>query len=187
MRKNAPGFTVADARPEAIDKHFLWPGDQGQVGQFLYGFQSAWLPDNLLEEDRQSDLADALFSSSRQWQISLHFNKGLAGAPPEGFGQAPLARVLERVEGRPDGARERAAPFELEERPRDSGGKPQRDPARSLELRLEGRPAAGTEVVALDATTDAGWRQRQVECSVERPFHRHPQATCHRPIMPGRA
>jgi FAD/FMN-containing dehydrogenase len=83
MRRNAPGFTVADARPEALDKHFLWPGDQGQVGQFVYGFQSAWLPDNLLEEDRQSDLADALFSSSRQWQISLHFNKGLAGAPPE--------------------------------------------------------------------------------------------------------
>ena len=83
MRKNAPGFTVADARPEALDKHFLWPGDQGQVGQFLYGFQSAWLPDNLLEENRQSDLAEALFASSRQWQISLHFNKGLAGAPPK--------------------------------------------------------------------------------------------------------
>ena len=83
MRKNAPGFTVADTRSAAADKHFLWPGDQGQVGQFLYGFQSAWLPDSLLVEDRQPDLVNALFESSRQWQISLHFNKGLAGAPSE--------------------------------------------------------------------------------------------------------
>jgi FAD/FMN-containing dehydrogenase len=83
MRKNAPGFIIADARSESADRHFLWPGDQGQVGQFLYGFQSAWLPDSLLDENRQADLVDALFAGSRQWQISLHFNKGLAGAPPE--------------------------------------------------------------------------------------------------------
>jgi len=61
----------------------LWSGDQGQVGQFLHGYQSAWLPHELLDENRQSDLAGALFAGSRQWQISLHFNKGLAGAPPE--------------------------------------------------------------------------------------------------------
>ncbi|HET6362878.1 MAG TPA: BBE domain-containing protein, partial [Gemmatimonadota bacterium] len=28
-------------------------------------------------------LADALFAASRRWTTSLHFNKGLAGAPPE--------------------------------------------------------------------------------------------------------
>jgi FAD/FMN-containing dehydrogenase len=83
LKRNAPGSTVADARSGTSERHFLWSGDQGQVGQFLYGFQSAWLPDSLLVEDRQSDLVDALFASSRQWQISLHFNKGLAGAPPE--------------------------------------------------------------------------------------------------------
>jgi FAD/FMN-containing dehydrogenase len=83
LRKNAPGFTVADARSDMPDRHFLWSGDQGQVGQFLHGFQSAWLPADLLQGEKQPILADALFAASRHWQISLHLNKGLAGAPAE--------------------------------------------------------------------------------------------------------
>jgi FAD/FMN-containing dehydrogenase len=83
LKQNAPGSTVADARAGASDRQFLWSGDEGQVGQFLYGFQSAWLPSKLLEDNRQPDLVEALLASSRQWKISLHFNKGLAGAPPE--------------------------------------------------------------------------------------------------------
>jgi len=35
----------------------------------------------LLKQDQQRRLADALFASSRHWRITLHFNKGLAGAP----------------------------------------------------------------------------------------------------------
>jgi FAD/FMN-containing dehydrogenase len=83
LKKGAPGSTVADTRPGASDRQFLWSGDQGQVGQFVYGFQSAWLPSELLEENRQSALVEALFAGSSQWKISLHFNKGLAGAPPD--------------------------------------------------------------------------------------------------------
>jgi FAD/FMN-containing dehydrogenase len=83
LKKNAPGFTIADARREANDRHFLWSGDQGEVGQFLYGYQSAWLPDSLLDESRRPVLVDALFAGSQVWQIALHFNKGLAGAPAD--------------------------------------------------------------------------------------------------------
>jgi hypothetical protein len=36
-----------------------------------------------LKRDQQPRLADALFATSRQWRVSLHFNKGLAGAPAE--------------------------------------------------------------------------------------------------------
>jgi hypothetical protein len=52
------------------------------VGQVLHGYRSAWLPASLLEPNRQPRLAHALFEASRHWGVSLHFNKGLAGAPP---------------------------------------------------------------------------------------------------------
>jgi len=33
-------------------------------------------------------LAEALFSASQQWGFALHFNKGLAGAPPDAIASA---------------------------------------------------------------------------------------------------
>ena len=40
--------------------------------------------DTLLAKDStEARLADALFSATRHWRVGLHFNKGLAGAPPE--------------------------------------------------------------------------------------------------------
>jgi FAD/FMN-containing dehydrogenase len=41
------------------------------------------MPASLLADDRLPDLAAALFAASRRWTASLHFNKGLAGSPPE--------------------------------------------------------------------------------------------------------
>src|SRR5262249_36633855 len=58
-------------------------GDGGQVAQVLYGFESLWLRALLLENDSQEKLANALFTASRLSEVELHFNKGLAGAPPE--------------------------------------------------------------------------------------------------------
>ena len=81
FRQHAPQFIVEDKRPGAPRKHFVWAGDQGQVGWFLHGFRSAWLPAALLEKRDQSRLVDALFAASREWEFALHFNKGLAGAP----------------------------------------------------------------------------------------------------------
>jgi FAD/FMN-containing dehydrogenase len=83
FKKNAAGFVVADDRQSAAKHHFLWNGDQGQVGWFIHGYKSAWLPASLLEGDRQSALADAVFASTRHWEVAFHFNKGLAGAPAE--------------------------------------------------------------------------------------------------------
>jgi hypothetical protein len=48
---------------------------------FWHGYESLWLPASLLEKEQQKQLADALFAGSRYWRVSLHFNKGLAGAP----------------------------------------------------------------------------------------------------------
>lgn len=80
--QNAPGAMVTDDRPGAARDRVLWAGDQDQAGQFLHAYRSAWLPASLLSEDRQAELVDALFASTRQREMSLHFNKGLAGAPP---------------------------------------------------------------------------------------------------------
>ena len=49
----------------------------------LHAYQSAWLPASLLQAEKRESLCDALFAASRHWQIALHVNKGLAGAPAE--------------------------------------------------------------------------------------------------------
>ena len=74
---------IRDMRDEASKKHGWWQGDQDEVGTFLHGFDSLWLPASLLEEKQQKRLAGALFAASRHKQLQLHINKGLAGAPPE--------------------------------------------------------------------------------------------------------
>jgi FAD/FMN-containing dehydrogenase len=72
-----------DDRPEARADQGWWSGDQDQVGMFLHGYDSLWLPQSLLQPDRQSQLVDALVEGARAAPIMFHFNKGLAGAPAE--------------------------------------------------------------------------------------------------------
>jgi len=72
-----------DNRPGAGPNNAWWKGDGGQVAWFIWGFESLWMPASLLENDAQQRLADALFAASRHAWFELHFNKGLAGAPPE--------------------------------------------------------------------------------------------------------
>ncbi|MFC3651244.1 FAD-dependent oxidoreductase [Dyella humi] len=83
FRQHVPGAMIPDDRDGAPRNHVLWAGDQGQVGWFIHGFKSAWLPASLLHEDSQARLVDAIFACSREWDVEFHFNKGLAGAPPE--------------------------------------------------------------------------------------------------------
>jgi len=77
-----------DQRPGAGPNNAWWKGDAGQVAWFIWGYESLWLPDSLLESDAQQRLADALFASSRYSGLALHFNKGLAGAPPDAIAAA---------------------------------------------------------------------------------------------------
>ena len=83
IQERAPGAIVFDDRRGAPEGNFFWAGDGGQVGQVLHAYKSAWLSASLLKPDQQARLADALFATSRHWRVSLHFNKGLAGAPAE--------------------------------------------------------------------------------------------------------
>jgi FAD/FMN-containing dehydrogenase len=83
IRQAAPALIVSDDRPGAPQRNVFWAGDAEQAGQVLHGYRSAWLPASLLRPDRQPQLVDALLGASRHWPVSLHFNKGLAGAPAE--------------------------------------------------------------------------------------------------------
>jgi len=77
-----PGLVRGDHRPGQPSGQFWWATDAGQVAQYLHGFQSRWLPGRLFR-DSADELAAALFAASRPWPVSLHLNKGLAGAAGE--------------------------------------------------------------------------------------------------------
>ena len=77
-----------DDRPGARWGDFWWKGDAGQAGAVWTAYQSLWLPAALLQPAGRAALADALFAASRKWPVSLHFNKGLAGAPAEAIAAA---------------------------------------------------------------------------------------------------
>ena len=76
-----PDTVVADSRPRASPDNVSWAGNQIEVNIFLYGYESVWLPASLLKQ--QNRLADTLFASTRHYEVQLHFNKGLGGAPED--------------------------------------------------------------------------------------------------------
>jgi len=77
-----------DHRPSAGPNDVWWPGNTGETGWFIWGYESLWLPASLLEGAAQQRLADALFASSRSTGFELFFNKALAGAPAEAIAAA---------------------------------------------------------------------------------------------------
>jgi FAD/FMN-containing dehydrogenase len=81
LKRNGAGFIVSDDRRGAPEHHFLWAGDHEQVGWTIQAYKSLWLQAELLDQDRCAKLADAVFACTRHWEMALHFNKGLAGAP----------------------------------------------------------------------------------------------------------
>jgi FAD/FMN-containing dehydrogenase len=77
-----------DERHGSAPSDAWWGGDAGQVGQYIWGGESMWMPASLLASGSQVRLADALFAASRHADIELHFNKGLGGAPPDAIAAA---------------------------------------------------------------------------------------------------
>jgi hypothetical protein len=81
--QHVPGAMMADDRPGAAADNVFWDTNQAEAGQFLHGYESAWLPVSLLKQPAQARLADTLFETTRHWAVSLHFNKGLGGGSAE--------------------------------------------------------------------------------------------------------
>lgn len=81
--RSLPGVVKSDSRPGAPEGNIFWPSGEKEAGKYITAYHSAWLPATLLAPEQQAALAAALFASTRHWEMALHFNKGLAGAPPE--------------------------------------------------------------------------------------------------------
>lgn len=88
MRKSGSKGIKVDDRPGANPVHAWWTGDEGQVGAFLYGYDSLWMPRSLLGPEAQPKLANALFEASRHMETRLDFNKGLAGGTPDALARS---------------------------------------------------------------------------------------------------
>jgi FAD/FMN-containing dehydrogenase len=83
MRAHAPGMILEDGREGASRRHYLWKGDGEQLGWYLHGYASAWLPSRLLRDEGREALATAIGEAASRMDVELHFNKGLYGAPAE--------------------------------------------------------------------------------------------------------
>ncbi len=75
-----PGRVFRDPRPGAPEDYVWFAEQNTELGAFIHGYQSLWLPALLLQAEQQSRFADTLFAATRHWAVTLHFNKGLAGA-----------------------------------------------------------------------------------------------------------
>jgi FAD/FMN-containing dehydrogenase len=60
--------------------HWWWKSNEDEVGAFWAAYQSRWIPSTEFDDAHAAKLAQALVAASRQWSVSLHFNKGQAGA-----------------------------------------------------------------------------------------------------------
>lgn len=83
LLRTLPGVVLTDDRPGAPRSNIYWASNAGEAAQVLHAYQSAWLPARLLEPDRRPALVEAIAAASRQWTITLHTNKGLAGGAPD--------------------------------------------------------------------------------------------------------
>jgi FAD/FMN-containing dehydrogenase len=88
LLKSVPGRTLADDRHGAPADNIFWAGNLEEAGALWYAYQSAWLPASLLEPDQRERLIGALFAAAQHWGVTLHVNKGLAGAAPEAIAAA---------------------------------------------------------------------------------------------------
>ncbi|TCU05371.1 FAD-dependent oxidoreductase [Rhizobium sullae] len=81
--KTLPGIVLTDNQAGADQDRIYWAGNREESGQFLHAFSSAWIPGVSLAPASREALVAGLFEASRHWSITLHTNKGLAGAPDD--------------------------------------------------------------------------------------------------------
>ena len=82
IKQNRHGRAFTDERPGEPEDNMWFAEQNTELGVFIHGFESVWLPAALLQKNRQGRFADALFAATRSWAVALHFNKGLAGTNP---------------------------------------------------------------------------------------------------------
>jgi FAD/FMN-containing dehydrogenase len=82
LTAHLPQAIQHDDRPGASRRNIFWTANRAEAGHVIHGFESVWLPAVLLDPAQQPRLTDALWTATRWWPVEMHFQKGLAGAPP---------------------------------------------------------------------------------------------------------
>ena len=77
--RTLPGVVLPDDRPGAPASNIFWASNKSEAGQVLHAYQSAWLPQSLLNAGRQPALVETLIAAAAEWSVTLHTNKGMAG------------------------------------------------------------------------------------------------------------
>ena len=85
--RKLPNITIADDRAGADPNNIFWATNLGEVGQVLNAYQSRWIAASWLEPQKITRLADALLAASKEWSVTLHTNKGLAGGAADALGR----------------------------------------------------------------------------------------------------
>ncbi|HET6983220.1 MAG TPA: FAD-binding oxidoreductase [Myxococcaceae bacterium] len=88
LKSKMAAHVRSDTRAGAAENNIWWASNEEELGAYWYGYESTWMPEALLREDRQKELAAAIYAASRHWTVGFHFNKGLAGAPAEAIAAA---------------------------------------------------------------------------------------------------
>lgn len=101
-KKHMPHSIIADDRPGGKPGAFWWSGSSREVSIYIAGYESGWLHERLLQDSQVQRLAMTLVAASRARGFEIHFNKGLAGSPPDIARQGreiPMNPVVEHAFG----------------------------------------------------------------------------------------
>lgn len=78
--KHHPELVTKNTAPGNIQGEFWWSPNTAEVSQYIYTYQSWWLPDSLFSDKDINNLSNAFFKASRIAPLAVHINKGLYGA-----------------------------------------------------------------------------------------------------------
>ncbi|QMT61781.1 FAD-binding protein [Legionella sp. PC997] len=80
---NAPEAIVVNKGKNAPPHEYWWASNQSEVSMYINYYLSMYLPFTLFTEENATALTKTLFDASRFVELTLHFNKGLSGAPKD--------------------------------------------------------------------------------------------------------
>lgn len=81
--RTLPNIISYDERAGARPRDAFWAQNGDEAGWVINGYHSTWLPSSLLAPANSARLVGALLAAAERWGVTLHFNKGIAGAAPD--------------------------------------------------------------------------------------------------------
>lgn len=92
-QKNLPDLVTTNKAAMNGINEYWWTPNSKEVFNYWYTYQSWWLPTTLFDQAHADQLTDLLFKASRSGAISMHINKGLAGAPANVLNQSRVTAI----------------------------------------------------------------------------------------------